>query len=207
MSRNSKGFSLVELLVVVLIALLIMAYAVPSAVRMTHKMRLKSAAGEYQNLCQQARVRAIQDDKYYQVRIQTATAATPNSAFIDLSQGNPGTYAAGYPLVSFDPEVVPTTIGPGALNNLEGQFLPAGAFAVVQANQTPYFSPRGLPCLPTIVGAYTTCNSMNSGQPAAYITYFQNLVSNDWMAVTVSPAARVRIFSYDQVSGTWTAMD
>jgi prepilin-type N-terminal cleavage/methylation domain-containing protein len=207
MSRNSKGFSLVELLVVVLIALLIMAYAVPSAVRMTHKMRLKSAAGEYQNLLQQTRVRAIQDDKFYQAKIQAATAATPNSAFIDLSQGNPGTYAAGYPLVSFDAEVVPSTVGPGGLNNLENQFLPVGSAAVVQANQTPFFSPRGLPCVPTVAGAYTFCNSMNSGQPAAYITYFQNLVSNDWMAVTVSPAARIRIFSYDQNTGTWTPMD
>ena len=207
MSRNSKGFSLIELLVVVMIALIIMAYAVPSAVRMTHKMRLKSAAGEYQNLLQQARVRAIQDDKFYQTRIQLATAATPNSAYIDLSQGNPGTYAPPDPLVSFDAEVVPSTNGPGGLANLEGQFLPAGGAAVVQVNQTPFFSPRGLPCVPTVAGAYTFCNSMNSGQPAAYITYFQNLASNEWMAVTVSPASRIRIFSYDNNNNTWTAMD
>ena len=207
MQKARRGFSLIELLIVVTIALLIMAYAVPSAVRMTHKMRLKNAAGEYKNLLQQARVRAIQDDRYYQTKIQNGTAATPNSAFIDLSQGNPGAYKSGYPIVSFDAEVVPSTVGPGALNNLEGQFLPAGTFATVQANQTPYFSPRGLPCLPTAIGAYTTCNSMNSGQPAAYITYFQNLASNDWMAVTVSPAARMRLWSYDSANSTWTAMD
>ena len=77
MQRQSRGFSLIELLVVVFISLLIMAYAVPSAVRMTHKMRLKNAAGEYQNLLQQTRVRAIQDDRFYQAKIQIGTAATP----------------------------------------------------------------------------------------------------------------------------------
>ena len=200
-----KGFSLVELLVVVMIALLIMAYAVPSAVRMTHKMKLKAAAGEFQNLLQQTRVRSIQDDKYYQARIQNATVSTPNSAYIDLQRN--GLYAAGDPLVTFDAEVVPSTVGPGALNNLVNQFLPAGGGGVVQAGQTPYFSPRGLPCQPTIIGAYTTCNSMNSGQPAAYITYFNNLASGDWMAVTVSPAARIRLWTYDAVTSTWTPMD
>jgi prepilin-type N-terminal cleavage/methylation domain-containing protein len=205
MGRTTRGFSLIELLVVVFIGLIIMAYAVPSAVRMTHKMRLKSAAGGYQNLLQEARVRAIQDNKFYQTRIQSATAAMPNGAYIDLQQI--GAYAAGDPIVSFDSEVVASTIGPGGLNNLVNQFLPAGAGGVVQANQTPYFSPRGLPCAPTVVGAYTFCNSMNSGQPAAYITYFQNLASNEWMAVTVSPAARMRIWSYDQTSSTWNAMN
>ena len=198
---------MIELLVVVMISLIIMAYAVPSAVRMTHKMRLKNAAGEYQNLLQETRVRAIQDDRFYQAKIQAATAATPNGAYIDLTQGNPGTYAIGDPLVSFDAEVVASKNGPGGLANLEGQFLPAGSFASVQANQTPFFSPRGLPCAPVVAGAYTTCNSMNSGLPAAYITYFQDLSSNDWMAVTVSPAARIKIFSYDISNNTWTAMD
>jgi len=206
MSRNRmKGFSLVELLVVVLIALIIVAYAVPSAVRMTHKMKLKSAAGEYQNLLQQARVRAVQDDQFYQTVVQNATVGTPNSAFIDLQKN--GIYVAADPMVSFDAEVVPSTVGPGGLANLEGQFLPAGTFAVVQAGQTPFFSPRGLPCRPTVIGLYTTCNTMNSGQPSAYITYFQNLASNDWMAVTVSPAARIRLFTYDNTTSTWTAMD
>jgi type II secretory pathway pseudopilin PulG len=200
--------TLIELLVVVGILMVIMAFALPSAVRMTHQMRLRAATVDYQNLLQGARVRAIQDDRFYATLTQAATAVVPNAAYIDLA-GNPsGTapYAVGDPIVSFPAEIVPTNNGPGGLANLEGQFLPAGSFAVVQAGAAgPTFSSRGLPCVVQPGG--TTCNSLNSGTPAAFITYFQNNITGDWMAVTVSPAARIRGWSYNAGNNTWTAMD
>ena len=200
-----SGFSLIEMLIVVslmLIAAVIVIENVQSAVQ---AVRLQETATDYANLLQQARVRAVRDDRYYSVLTTGGGGSNPPTACVDIA--GTGVYAVGDPIIMFSAGVVPMSFGSGpALANLESQFLPPGLAAQNSVNTTaagPTFGPRGLPCTPITSGGYTTCPYLT---PTSYITFMQNSLSGKWEAVTVSPAGRIRLFSFDGVS-TWSGMN
>lgn len=165
-------------------------------------VRLSESGMNYANLLQNARVRAVQDDRFYAVLTTAGGTGTPPTAFVDL-QGT-GVYATGDPRMVFPEGVTPMAFAQGpALANLESQFLPPGANSLATINTTqpgPTFGPRGLPCSP-VVGAVgsTTCPSTT---PTSYISFFQNTENTQWEAVTVTPAGRIRQWSYEG-GGTW----
>ena len=87
----------------------------------------------------------------------------------------------------------------GGLANLKSQFLPVTGQGTVNTSGTgPTFGSRGLPCTPT--GG--TCPYQ---PPTSYITFMQNSRTTKWEAVTVTPAGRVRIWSYGGT--TWSPMN
>lgn len=199
-SRN--GFSLPELLIVLSIALVAAAMAVMSMQNAARSVRLSEAATNYGNLLQKARIRAVQDDKYYSV-LTSISSTSPPKAFVDLARS--GALAAGDPEMVFPQGVVPATSGGApALANLEAQFLPPGNNSLATIDTTtagPTFSPRGLPCTPTPgAGGVTTCPSMT---PTSYMTFLQNTQDGQWAAITVTPAGRVREWIYDTSAGSW----
>jgi Tfp pilus assembly protein FimT len=170
-----------------------------SAVR---SVRLAEAVTDYANLLQQARIRAVQDDKYYTVRTSISNTAPPK-AFVDIA--GTGTYAAGDPTMVFPQGVTRMSYASGpALSNLESKFLPSGSNALATIDTTtagPTFSPRGLPCTPIPgAGGTTTCPSVT---PTSFIVFVQNNQNTQWGAITVTPAARIREWVYDGSSGNW----
>jgi hypothetical protein len=136
-------------------------------------------------------MRAVRDNRIYTVQ---TTTTTPPNAFFDLGLGgtNPTiVFAKGVTPMPFDS-------GPG-LTNLENQFLPVGQeWTVNTTSPQPTFGSRGLPCK-------LTAGSCPSMVPASYIMFLQNSESTKWKAVTVNPAARIRIWSYDGT--TWSPMN
>ena len=200
-----SGFSLIEMLIVVslmMIAAVIVIENVQSAVQSVH---LQETATDYANLLQQARVRAVRDDRYYTVLTTAGGGSNPPTAFVDIA--GTGVYAVGDPVIMFSAGVSPMSFGSGpSVANLASQFLPPGTAAQNSVNTTaagPTFGPRGLPCTPLTSGGYTTCPYLT---PTSYITFVQNTLSGKWEAITVSPAGRIREFSYDGVS-TWSGMN
>lgn len=190
-SSRQKGFSILEMVVVCAILMIVGAMVFVNAARLVQGIRLNQSATSYANMLQQARLRAVRDDNFYSVL--TTTSAKP-LAFIDL--GQQGTYTAGYPAMVFSQNVTsqPFSSGPGR-TNLQAQFLPANGQGAVDSSDNPTFGPRGLPCRPN--GG--TCPSL--AQPTAYITFFQNSVTQKWAAVTITPAARIQVWNYD--GSTW----
>jgi hypothetical protein len=68
----------------------------------------------------------------------------------------------------------------------------------------PIFGPRGLPCTPvTDAGGHTTCPFLT---PTSYITFLQNTQSTAWEAITVTPAGRVQLWSYNG-SSDWSPLN
>jgi len=202
--KTESGFSLLELVIVVAVAMIVMAVAVPLIGNATKQYRLTEAGTDYANLLQQARMRAIQDDKYYTVLTAQDSTTGWYYAYIDL-QGS-GSYSSPDPMITFAQGVVPQTFSSGpALSNLESQFLPSGAYAqgtVATTATGPTFGPRGLPCVAQTSGGYTTCTSLNS--PTSFITFIQSDMTTIWEAITVTPASRIREWScWD--STTWNA--
>lgn len=195
--RAASGFTLLEAMLVVAIALMIGAFTIVNAVSAARSFRLSEAAADYANLMQKARISAVKDDKFYSVL--TDTSSTPAKAFVNVN--NPTSYALGDPMISFPGDVKPQASGPN-LSNLEARFLPTGASGTLNTTNGPTFSPRGLPCTPT-TGTYSTCTSLTT--PTSYATFLQDNQSQKWIAVTVNPAGRIRRWSYD--GSSWNPLD
>lgn len=195
------GFSLLELLIVLSIAFIAATIATLSVQNAARSVRLFEAGTDYANLLQNARVRAVKDDRYYTVRT-TISSTAPPEAYVDLA--GTGVYAAGDPLMVFPQGVTPMSFSSGpSLANLESLFLPSGANALATIDSTspgPTFSSRGLPCTPSPGVGGTTCSSMT---PTSFIVFLQNQENSQWMAITVTPAGRIRQWQYDN-SGSWS---
>ena len=162
---QQAGFTLVELLIVVIIVLVIGGFAAPNIMTFIHDAKLQGAGSDFSGLLQSARTHAVQDDRYYSTYI---VSGSPREGYVDL-KNNGGTGAdPGDPLIELSSEVTPIAASNAPdTANLKGQFLPAGSTLPVQDGSllsTPViFNSRGLPCTTQSVTGGTICNSSRCG--------------------------------------------
>ena len=90
---RQTGFSLVELLVVVAVAMIIGGMCAPLLMNTVNQYQLRAASVDLDNLLQQARMKAVRDNKFYTVKTNTSNT----QIFFDLN-GN-GSWDAGEPVV------------------------------------------------------------------------------------------------------------
>jgi Tfp pilus assembly protein FimT len=201
----AAGLSLLELLVVVGIVLVVLGISVPIMGTAVRSVRLHGSAADYANLLQNARIRAVKDDKFYTVLVNAA--ANPPIAFVDINGSR--TYDPGEPMTVFRADTVPAPFASGpALANLKSQFLPSsttGQASLATNAAGPSFGARGLPCTPT--GGTCPYLSPTTLIPTSYVTFIQGTNRGDWVAVTVTPAGRIREWSYNTNSSTWSPLD
>ena len=197
--RPDGGFSAVEMITVVAIILIVAAIAMVGVQRAVRTVRLYGSGTDYSNLLQNARMRAVKDDKYYTVR--TDTTVTPPIAYVDINGS--GTYDLGEPQTPFRPNTTPAGFGAGpAVGSLKTQFLPptpSAQASVAAGGGPPTFGPRGLPCTPVA----NTCPYLT---PTSFITFIQD-TNGGWAAVTVTPAGRVRQWRYDTSGNSWSPLN
>ena len=193
---------MLELMIVVSIVLVLAAIALYNVQPAIRAVRLHGAASDYGDLLQNARIRAVKDDKYYTVL--TNPSANPPIAFVDIN-GN-GAYDRGEPMMEFRSNTAPAQFSSGpSVANLESQFLPQnGIGSLVTTAAGPTFGPRGLPCTPTPgVNGSTTCPYIT---PTSFVTFLQDSYGT-WAAVTVTPAARIREWSYNPNTANWSSQN
>jgi prepilin-type N-terminal cleavage/methylation domain-containing protein len=213
--KREQGFSVLELLIVVTIILIVLGYAIPIWITSLRSARIRGTESAYASILQIARTRAVNDDRYYSVYIQAAAGDSPQMAYVDIypqnvngtsGRGAPpiGSYNPGPPadpMVMLSPEAVPQTQGSAPnTGNLLTQFCGSCAAAIV-LNTPPTWGPDGLPCALTTSAGGTglVCNS--AGGPVAYVAYFQSSTNQEWDAVTISPAGRIKTWYYG--AGGW----
>ena len=102
-ARWKRGFSLLELLIVVGIGITIVAIAMPSFINAFYSIRLKSAASNLSSLMQQARIQAARQNKIYTIAYKT----TPPQACIDTNTN--GTCEAGETVITFTQSISMST--------------------------------------------------------------------------------------------------
>ena len=183
--RNQRGFSLTEIIIVVLVILIVAAISIPNMVKAWYDSQLRTCAFELSDLIQQARMYATKQNKTVTVRFQVVGGVT--QAYIDVN--NSGSYDASVnprePIIDLGRQFTMAAGAPGGGANPTSYVLPGDSTTGTPCDNTCTlgFSSRGLPC------SYTsgTCST-----PAAsyFVYYIQDGQSNGWGAVSVSKAGR-----------------
>jgi len=177
--RRERGFSLIELVVVVSIVLVLAAIAVPNLMNVIANARLRAAATSLSGMVQSSRM----------IAVKTNTTTIVRFASLDL-----GPYAyvknvtdSNTTITNMDPQVqlgapiiqvaTPSGSTPALLDNTVLGFTPLNYPDLVS------FNPRGLPC------KYVTGICSNNG----FVYYFTDIRRNNaWTAVSISPAGRIK---------------
>jgi prepilin-type N-terminal cleavage/methylation domain-containing protein len=185
-----RGFSLIELMIAVAVAMILMAIVPPLLLNTISNMKLRYSATDLSGLIQRARMQAVMKNTYYP--INTTTLSTGDvEYFVDLTKPPSGIYAAGDPMVEMDGQVnVHAGSGSGAPG--ETAFIAGLNFAVDASGVLPRFNARGLPCL--VVG--NTCPEIPN-QGFVYFLSRTSTFGTSWASVAVTPSGRVMVWSYD----------
>ncbi len=207
--RRWAGFSILELLIVMVIILVVAAIATPTILNAIYNVRLRSAASNVSGVLQSARMQAIKTNTYCSVRGVTAAIVVNNvnavwadyiGAGAAYGSGN-NAWESGETIAQFPSGVVPDASGANPAFN--GAALIGASFVPVPKTVVPTFNARGLPCV--MVGAL--CNNVNplTNQNVSFL-YFLRLntpVGVQWAAISVTAAGRVRTWVYDVGSNSW----
>lgn len=205
-NKAETGFSLTELLIVVAIILVVGGLALPSISRMLDVARLKSASQQVAGLYQQARIRATQDNTYYEL-VSTAPGVRPAQVCIDLD--GDGACGPAEPQVQLPPQVSLNNAGlPVVLDQPTLGFTAFGVEGSVMYNQSNLMVPglawneRGLPCQRTTTNS--PCVNLIPSGSVAWVQYLQmqrSTVDVAYAAVTVSPTGRIKTWTYAGAAG------
>ena len=191
-ARSRRGFSLLELMVVVGILLVVAALAIPNFMTMTANARLRSGMSSFSGLLQNCRMIAVKKNRIMTVHFSVLSNG-PVGYVKDATVTSPT-------LESTDPQVelgapvtkVVSPTGPGA----PGALLDSSTLGFTPQTGDPSFNPRGMPC--SYSG--TTCTP-NAGF-VYYFTDSRPMGKNAWAAVSVTPAGRVKTWFWS--GSAWT---
>lgn len=182
---NRRGFSLVELIMVLAIMLAIAAIAAPRFITFVSNYQLKAGLSGVSGVLQQARMVAVR--KNTNVTVTTYSASNRTFVYGDLD-GN-GSWSNGEPVAELPTKVsIQTSGNPGDATTIPNFTAEASSVAI-------QFNARGLPCV-SISGICENLNTTASPvRNVGFVIYVQNTgrfgVSN-WGAVTVTPAGRIQ---------------
>jgi Tfp pilus assembly protein FimT len=225
-SRRQSGFSVLELMLVALIILIVMGMSAPKMSQLIDNQKLQTSAQAYAGLLQEARARAVEDDRPYEVLVDTSSG-TP-IAYVDLNddgQYNPTGTPPEPGVLLARPITVSDTGLPTATNGFDTihplNIIPlhdsTSPMLASDPGGTPRpglaFNQRGLPCQRFAAGG----NCVNAIPPqtpplppqVAWVTYFQFALRNggkNYAAISVTPAGRIKTWSFQsdgQGGGTW----
>ena len=201
--KRNRGFSLIELVVVIAIILVISAVAIPNAIEGVYDLRLRSAGTSVAGLMQQARQMAIKDNTFYPIKFTTQGSTV--LAYIDASPttaartSSTTPYDSTFPTVQLGGTIAKTFSNP----DTSGTSTP-WAFSPMPMALKPYWGPMGLPCA---MSSGRCVTSVISGAGTAIVGYqviltdARSFGSPGFVSVTASPGGRVRVWHWS--GGVW----
>jgi prepilin-type N-terminal cleavage/methylation domain-containing protein len=194
--KKRRGFTLLELLIVVSVIAVLGALTVPRMVTAVNDVRLRFVASDLSGLLQSARMQAVRTNVAYSTMRGTLAGGTP-IYYINT----PGTaYSVGNTIVTLNPNVT-VVQGPGSGAPNETTFLASLNFAVDPAADAPSFSPRGLPCIGS-----APCNPILGQGFVMFLSQPGILGNIPWAAVVVNPSSHIQVWSCNS-AGTWVQRD
>jgi prepilin-type N-terminal cleavage/methylation domain-containing protein len=202
-----RGFSLVELLIVVFVVLIIAAIVIPNVLLAVSNIRLRASAGDLAGLMQQARILAAKNNATYAIQYRTQNGG--QVAFVDLNNNgvwdptiNINGVTTNEPLVEFSGTTVPAPGPPSGSGGEPPPYVLAGDTGTGSYDNTNTlgYTGRGLPCNYDTTTIPPTCST-----PAAkYFVYYltdTRVGRAGWAAVVVTKSGRCKIVTWS--GGTW----
>jgi prepilin-type N-terminal cleavage/methylation domain-containing protein len=186
---RARGFSLIELLIVVFIVLVIGAIVIPNVLLAVTNLKLRASAGDLSGLMQQARILAAKNNATYAILYGTRNGA--QIAYVDLN-GN-GAYDVGEPLVEFSGTTVPAAGAPSGGGGQPPAYVLAGDTGAGSYDNTSTlgYTGRGLPCKYDTTTTPPTCST----PPALYFVYYltdTRTTQPGWAGVVVTKSGRCK---------------
>ena len=180
---RTRGFSLIEILVVMAVMLVVAAFAIPTLTTTMDGFRLRGAINSASTLTQRMRAEAIRNNTTQRLHFTTVAGKAVLFA-TDLSDPATAPVAGDTQLHGelWLPQQV--TIPATPATTLTGPAM-WGSSVTPRANQDIYFSSRGMPCWTTTPGGICSPTS-------GFVYYFKYSGSGTrWAALSVSPAGRI----------------
>ncbi len=190
---GAAGFSLLELVIVLSMAMVASAIAVPIMVRMVADSQLHRGMGDLSGLYQTSRMLAVRGNTITRVRYQLSGSNW-------VAYEDDGMSAHGINRTTpqlwlprrLSKVAAPTGTAPSPLDAAS-----CGSTITPDTTDDTYFNQMGIPCLSS--GGSCTSNSSF----AYYFTYSGNLNMNtSWAALCVSPAGRTKAWYW--TGSEWT---
>lgn len=203
-NKQQKGFSLVELMIVITIIMVISALAMPNVIRGIGSLRLRGAASNLSGVLQRGRIVAVRTNRIQMIYMNPANINGARLVFVDGPPYN-GTPDATEPLVQIPDSVQLQT---DASQTPIATFITNSASLLGEAitgpsTGTTAFNARGLPCDPVMSGGVpSNCNAVSTMKTYAYFYRSTGAFGGQWVCVSVTKAGRIRVWSWD--GGNWT---
>ncbi len=193
---GQRGFSLVELLMVVAISLVIAAVAVPNIMRAMGAYRLRSGIHAQAQVIQRARMEAMSANRVQHVASQWNWDGSAWRNFVFLDANGNWMQDANEQVQYNLPSYMYNSWGWGpstATMNLD--FTPQNTWGL------PSFDARGIPCQ---FNSPNDCPTIVGGQPVGFVSYLVFWEDSWWVgsnirfaAVSVSPTGKMRTYTWD----------
>jgi prepilin-type N-terminal cleavage/methylation domain-containing protein len=193
---RARGFSLIELLIVVFVVLVIAAVVIPNVLLAVTNLKLRSSAGDLAGLMQQARILSAKNNAPFVVLYGTRNGA--QIAYIrDSRNGLAGGWVTPEPLVEFSGTTVPAGGAPSGGGGQPTPYVLAGDTGAGSYDNTSTlgYTGRGLPC-----NYDTTAIPPCSTPPAKYFVYYLTDTRTSqpgWAGVVVTKSGRSKIVMWN----------
>lgn len=214
MKRTKQhGFTLIELMVVVLIIMLISAMAMPSLTRAIGTIRLRAGVSSIAGMVQKARIESVRSNRIMVLRTEMMSdkitpmfyvdgAADPSKKVQDPKTQN-NKFDKWEPLVTINRDI---TLEAAA--NAPAFDTKALLGYDIAASSLPFeiaFNQRGLPCSIDVVsgGMVSACSlagistKTTSSSAYQYFFHYKSSFGDQWASLTVTPAGRVRVWTWN----------
>jgi Tfp pilus assembly protein FimT len=196
-TKSWSGVTLTELCVVSSMILILTGLSLPSLHRILDNARLKASAGQLASFYEQSRIRATQDDTYYEVLL-TAPGVTPSQICLDLN--GDGLCGANEPQLQISFTVAAASDGsvPSPLDASSLGFAPMSTSNSTMYNQHDQLVPglawngRGLPC--QRVSSTSPCGAVSGW--VQYLKLTRSATDETYAAVAVGPTGRIKVWTY-----------